>query len=111
MTTEIKPFSPEDALESKIASIPQQVIQAVNEFLALRYNPDDGSVIIKQDEIIQRVIELMNVTSAKNITSSVIFDNHWMDFEPLFRQAGWKVEYDKPGYSETYQAFFSFTRK
>ena len=29
----------------------------------------------------------------------------------LFEEAGWNVQYDKPGYNENYDAYFKFTEK
>lgn len=37
-----------------------------------------------------------------------IFDNRLLDVEDVFRSQGWKVEYDKPGYNESYPATFTF---
>ena len=35
-----------------------------------------------------------------------------MDIEPVFEQAGWKVDFDRPGYNEgPYDAYFQFTKK
>ena len=31
--------------------------------------------------------------------------------EPLYREKGWNVEYDKPGYNEFYKARFIFKKK
>ena len=40
-----------------------------------------------------------------------LFDNHYLDIEPAYRNAGWKVEFDKPGYNETYDSYFVFSKK
>jgi hypothetical protein len=32
-----------------------------------------------------------------------------LDIEPIYREAGWIVEYDKPAYCENYDANFTFT--
>ena len=40
-----------------------------------------------------------------------IYDQGWLDFEPLYREVGWNVEYDKPAYYEHYDAYFKFTKK
>lgn len=59
-----------------------------------------------QDAVIKRIlIKLPNVTQAQ------IFDNGWLDVEELYREAGWAVEYDKPGHGETYPARFEFKRQ
>jgi len=40
-----------------------------------------------------------------------IFEKNFLDFESVFRNVGWSVEYDKPGYCESYDAFFTFKKK
>lgn len=40
-----------------------------------------------------------------------LFDKGWMDIEPIYRKSGWRVEYDKPAYNETYPATFTFSKK
>ena len=40
-----------------------------------------------------------------------VFSNHWLDVEDIYREQGWNVEYDKPTYNETYDAYFVFSVK
>lgn len=51
----------------------------------------------------------------KRIKSSLMFlknflrawkaqDHGWLDLEDIYRDEGWTVEYDSPGYNETYEA-------
>lgn len=40
-----------------------------------------------------------------------VFERGYLDIEETYRKAGWSVVYDKPGYNETYDAFYTFTRK
>ena len=40
-----------------------------------------------------------------------VFKNKWLDVEEVYRKAGWKVEYDKPGYCEDYEAYFVFEKR
>ncbi len=44
------------------------------------------------------------------VTSTTVCDNHWLDVEDVYREAGWVVEYDKPGYCESYEATFTFKK-
>ena len=58
-----------------------------------------------QDEILELVV---GYPEDGKLSKDMIFENHWLDFEPIFRKAGWKVSYDKPGYGENYKALFIF---
>jgi hypothetical protein len=101
----VKPFSPSDVLREKPKNIPDFVITVVNELLVKKF---DGSyAIIKRDTIINILLEKKLVA-----TRQEIFENRWLDFEPIYENAGWKVEYDQPGYGDTdYDAYFKFTMK
>ena len=61
----------------------------------------------------QRALDrLANPNKIKEeITSKTIYDNNWLDIEDIFREAGWKVTYDKPAYNESYDAYFKFEGK
>lgn len=104
MGQEVKPISPSEIIDNLDKIIPPIVIQAVNNLLMKEYR--GGQVTILQDEIIA---EIKNIDGT--ITRDQIFDNKWLDFEALYRQNGWVVEYDKPGYSESYAARFIFKKK
>lgn len=101
----MKIFTPEDAKQRHVASIPDFVIKAINELLSENYK--DQGFSIPQDTIITRILRY----SPEEITRSSIFSNRWLDIEDLYRQNGWEVEYDKPAYNESYSARFIFKPK
>jgi hypothetical protein len=103
----IKPVTPDEASKTNRSSIPEAIIQAVNEILSEKFT-GGGSVDIKQDDILARACKID--PKLKNQRSK-IFDNGWMDIEPVFEKAGWTVKYDKPAYCESYDAFFTFSKK
>lgn len=92
------PIKPEDVVPLRSKNIPNWVIEAVNRLIVANWN--GSSAVVLQEDII------------KQYTGDVFcFDYNWLNFEEIFREAGWKVEYDKPHYSETYKAHFTFKRK
>jgi hypothetical protein len=98
----VKPFTPDEAIANRRKFIPDEVIEAVNEMLAEKVSGSGRATLLQRD-IIKRVEEKMGQRG--------IIDMKWMDFEPVYREAGWEVKYDKPGYNETYPASFEFKRK
>lgn len=103
----VAPISPKDALSVKSASIPEFVIEAVNELISekgKKYSSKFEATILQKD-IITRI------QLKEEITSKTIYDNNWLDIEDIFREAGWKVTYDKPAYNESYDAYFKFEGK
>lgn len=104
----MKPINPSEAEGKKLSSIEPEIIQAVNELIV--ENLKSGTADILQDEILERYFK---IKGTKNTAASrgKLFDANQLDFEPIFRKAGWAVEYDKPGYCETYPASFKFKKK
>jgi hypothetical protein len=107
---EVKPISPKALTEArkKPDFFPPEVIEAFNELITKNFN--GGEAHVGQDEVC-RLARSKMAKRGRKVSSDEIFDNGWMDIEPLFRANGWKVEYDKPGYNESYEAFFVFTPK
>ena len=89
----VKPVGPEEARRN----IPDFVIEAVNQLISEKCA---DRFTIKLKEVKARV---------KSITEASVEDSMF-DFEPLFREAGWLVEYDSPAYCENYDAYFTFTK-
>lgn len=100
--SEVKPITPNEIVDDLDKIIPSVVITAVNNILKSKYR-GTGPVTIKQKDIVAEIMRLDG-----SITKDEIFDNKYMDFEKLYRKNGWIVEYDKPAYCETYDAFFTF---
>ena len=99
----VEPISPSDV--KKI--IPDFVIEAVNQLIM--ENWDGHEAIILQDDIMDIVSS--NDADDGKPSRREIFDKGWLDFEPLYREKGWNVEYDKPAYYEFYEPRFIFKKK
>lgn len=98
----VDPIKPEEVTHN----IPDFVIEAVNKLIREKWNGKEA--IIKQDEI----MELISSDDIDNDKPSryMIYANHWLDFENLYRKAGWIVMFDKPGYNENYPPYFKFKK-
>jgi ABC-type transport system substrate-binding protein len=110
----VKPISPKDVVQAKHDSLPDEVMRAFNTLIAERW--DGHSSYIKQGEVVKLIVESLE----KNPTyqdlnpekiRKLIFEKGWLDVEGVFRKVGWKVEFDRPGYNETYEAHYTFTGK
>lgn len=99
----MKPISPQDIAATKEAILPDDVIDEWNKIIAEQFS--GGSAEIEQSEIVARIAKRMKVPREH------VFKRGWVDIEELYRKAGWRVEYDKPGYNETYEATFTFRKK
>ena len=99
MAANVRPLSPKEVVEKKINSIPDAVFEVFNELIAKDFN--GAYAIVKQKEVVKRLVE-------KGLKEKEIYENHWLDVEDVYWKAGWKVEYDKPAYNESYDAYFEF---
>jgi hypothetical protein len=98
----VKPVTPDDVVALKGKIIPDVIIETFNEAIARNFN--GGYAAIYQREIVAML-------NAKNISTEEIFRNRWLDVEDIYREAGWKVDYDKPAWNESYEANFTFRKK
>lgn len=101
----MKPINPSEAKAAALKAIPDEVIQAVNELIVENFST--GTITITQSEIKQRAKRHMYPNLDDPQTG--IFESRWLDFEDIFRQSGWRVEYDRPAYYENYQPLFRFS--
>jgi hypothetical protein len=101
----MRALTPEECAASAANDIPEVVIDAVNNLLKQKFR-HGNTVTLVQDEITKEISRLN-----KDLTPTIVYKNGWLNFEPVFERAGWKVIYDKPGYNESYTATFEFTPK
>lgn len=102
MEKKVEAISVKELIEKKKMSIPYFVIEAVNKLLEKEF--DGKRAVILQEDILNEI----RVHMSTECSRSMVFENHWLDFEDLYRDKGWKVEYDKPGLGESYKARFIF---
>ena len=99
-----KPIKPEDVVEHKKTNIiPSGIIESFNDAIAKNYA--NGCATVYQDEVLALAVE------RTGYDSHTIFSNKWFDIEDIYRAEGWRVTYDKPGYNESYRAYFEFRKK
>lgn len=90
------PITPDEAAMGA-GFVPGIVFDVVNGLLST------GLRTIRQEEIVRRLV-------ARGMKRSEAFENGCLDFEDAYRSVGWVVEYDKPGFNETYEPFWTFRR-
>ena len=101
--TKIKPVEPSEIHLKKKEIFPDEVIDAFNQLIIKNF--DGNSAFIKQEDAIKLIQSKMEITREN------LFKNKWLDVEEIYRYYGWNVVYDKPGYNETYEPSFTFTKK
>ena len=98
-----RPITPEELPERRREQIPDVVFEVINTLIVEKW--EGHRAVLHQHDIVKRVCD------ESGMTASEIFDNHYLDVEYLYEDAGWFVRYEKPAYNETFKAFFEFTKK
>ena len=119
-----KPITPAEAASHKAIVLPDFVIEAFNHMIALSLC--NGRAEFKQKDVEKLIVDkaLLNYhtvpgyepqpgekTPSRASIERLMINQHWLDVEDLYRSVGWRVTYDKPGYNETYDATFTFSRR
>jgi hypothetical protein len=99
----VKPISPSEATALKKSALPDVVINCWNNMIAKNWNGYSSTVY--QNDAAQLIC------TAMDCTREVVFSNNWLGVEDIYRAEGWKVHYDKPGFNESYEAKFEFSKK
>lgn len=105
----INPIKPEEILKKKFESIPNAMIEAVNVLLAKNWVGNESR--IRRDDLLNEYFGMIGEVNDLD-ARDVIYKNHWLDFESIYREAGWNVKYEKPSYGDNnFEPFYSFTIK
>lgn len=101
----IKPIKPSEVVAKKKEITPEEVIDATNELIAMNWNGSKASFTLSS--LKDKIKEKLSVSGKDSAT----IKTKWLDIEPIYREEGWRVHYDSPGYNESYDAYFEFTAK
>lgn len=100
---ETKPITPREVLALKNTQTPPEIFEAFNELIAKNWNGHSSVFTLK--EVTRLAAKKLGVKVEK------VCDENYFDVEDHYRKSGWEVEYDQPGYNESYQATFTFKKK
>ena len=103
----------ENIVHAKSLAIDPVVEKCVDTLLTQLW--DGSSAKIFQDDLIALIMKEKGFQDSTILgyraERQKLFDEHHLDFEPLYRANGWSVYYDKPAYNETYRASWEFSKK
>lgn len=99
----INPISKDQAIFAHLENIPDSIIDAVNKLLIKHVEPN-GVTIIYVNDILDIVCS--DDPDSGKPTRNEVYDNRWLDIEPLYRELGWKVSFEE---TDAGTGFFSFS--
>lgn len=98
---EVKPITPKEVKESRLNNIPDEVILAVNRALMSESVSGEVQITVMQSDLIEG-IQAQFALAGREISKEEIFKNKYLNFEDIYKNAGWKISYDEPAYNENY---------
>lgn len=99
----VKPITPDEVVAVRARSLPPEVIAVWNELIAENWNGASSRVFRRQ--AIERLADRLKVEQHE------VGSRGYLWIESVFEEAGWKVEYDRPGFNESYPATYLFTKR
>lgn len=96
----VEPITPDEVVAAKAKILPDEVIEVFNELIAKHWAGHSSK--FKQSEA-EEIIAARLAVHPK-----FLYQNNYMDVEDIYREQGWSVTYDKPGYNEMYEATYEF---
>jgi hypothetical protein len=97
------PISPDDVAAAKLATIPDEVIAVFNRLIAEKIGSGGRATVTLK--------AAKEALAAAGVDVQEAFDRGWFDIEPIYRAAGWGAMFDKPGFNESYDAFYVFDKQ
>lgn len=95
----VEPIRPD---EIRSRPIPDTVIEIFNRLIEQGWNGHRS--VVNQRDAADRI------STAMEIELGEVFARGLLDVEDTYRQAGWNVVYDKPGFNESYKPHFIFSK-
>lgn len=99
------PMKPNELGKWQASCIPEKVFEAVNKAIALNW--DGNSATVNQKPLIAEILVMLEWSEDDR---QAIYDLGYLNFEEAYREIGWVVIYDKPGYHDSYGANWTFKR-
>ena len=106
----VKPITPDEVAARKRDALPPQVIEVFNQLIAEHWT--GSSATFTQSDAIAAIVARCGGDNGPlhSASRSEVLRRGWLDVEDVYREAGWHVVFDKPGYNERYEAFYKFSR-
>ncbi len=102
----VEAITPDEVLKNRPKYIHPDIIRIVNEILSQKFIGIGSEVSIKR-----KTIEIAFLSRNPDFERSKLYDDKHMDFEDVFRKAGWKVSYHSPCRDESFEEHYNFSMK
>ncbi len=99
----VKPITPEGVVEKQQETIPDEMLEAVNELL-VECVTAEGKAKLAQKVVCERFV----AKTGGRYTAEDVVDRNWLGFAGLYEEVGWEVAYRMPTEDEDFAPYFEF---
>jgi len=113
----VKPITPDEVGAKQATQIPSFVVEAFNIEIAKHYDNISRVAKVPQSSVLEQIVKQQTADYEEETVDATqrlkkqAFENKWLNVEAMYEDAGWKVSYEKPGYNESGDAYFTFKKK
>jgi hypothetical protein len=91
----VKPISPETCFPK----IPDHIIEIFNSMIEENLDANGKSILLLKD------------VKARILNSGKPFESKWLNVEAFYKNAGWKVNYERPCYGDSdFNPYYEFSK-
>lgn len=105
--------------------IPKEIFDAFNELIAEKIRGGSATLFLKEvykrceDKFMEAGFDPRPEADRKkkitkgelrDLIADAIYNHDWLNVAPSYREQGWTVTYDRPGFNETFQASYEFRK-
>jgi hypothetical protein len=106
-------IKPNEVMPSVAARIPEYVIEAFNELIRAKFTGYSATVTLEdaKQAVARAIVQNNPEVPYQSIDSARKFadENRYLEVETIFRDAGWKVEYNHQSYGDSYASHYVFS--
>src|SRR3954470_22754707 len=97
----VKPIKPSEVVDKMEETIDSNLLQAINNLIVKNWTGSSAHFAVS---------DVLNELNKLKEYDTLEIKSFSANFPPVYKKAGWKVDTDRPGYNESYETNWTFTK-
>ena len=93
------PITPEEVIPKRKNLIPNEVFEVFDDLIVKNFS---GTRAMVMQDVVVGILE------DRGFSRQQLYDNHYLDVEPYYREAGWQVTYNKKCIGDSFDSHYIF---
>lgn len=103
-------LKPKEVAPSIASCIPEYVVEVYNDLIRKNFNGHSAQVKLEDaKQAVSRAVVQQNPEFELSVARSFAEENRYWDIEPIFEDAGWKVEFNKKCIGDNFDSHYVFS--